>query len=494
MTRFLWRIGLLVSAALWLAAGCRESAVSPFDSSPAEGTRLYFADCEPFPWQGRYSENVTLVPDPQDACNSNIPFFYGYSAVWRSNSFRVAPGTISEGVHLVFHRNTEQAAVATSIDVAYGGIAVNIQRQLDLPIGEAVSVMDLLESGEISGSGDTAAVTLTMTLVSGAATLNVNIGSGSYVQVGVERTGLCEFVIDLGLAGGVGQPGSGVTFTYAHAAGNVQAALFEDFTRGAHVDGSTFFFGPKYGIAYLTAESDLCRDTAAFVAMAPAQGFRMDTLATVLRGNLLSDGDHVWFWEDQYLPDDSLARRNIRILHETELPLLSHPIYTRVDPVIVYYDGLSSRFWIIQRSGSAPDTAWGYTISGSLDTLVVAASIPTGFLFRQMWLNVTAQDRYTRTVMAIPFAGGASSLFGIYPTELSEGFGGAAGLGYPLALGQNEWSVNVFDDEGDWIARYPVRVSQNEDIYNVILLSTVGATVFVVDAGCCYYVRALKSQ
>lgn len=474
-------------------SGCRESSVTPFDLFPSGGTRLYIAECSPLTWQGRDREAVTLVPDPADACNSNIYFYAsGQTAVWQSNHFRVAAGSLTEGAHLVFHRDANQAGVVTVVAVNYVGLSVAFQRQLELPVGETVSSVDLFESGEITAGGDSGTVELSMAVLSGSATLNTYTNTGTYVQVGVERSSLCEFEIDLGLAQGIGQPGSGVNFFYRNATGEIVPSLFLDFTRGGHLDGTIFFFGPQYGIAYLAAESGGCRDTARFTASAPAQGYRVDTLETVYRGNLLSDGNHVWFWEDRFLSEDSLACRSLNILHTNEWPLIAHPIYGCDNPVVAYCDVSSARFWIVERSFLSPDTAWGYTLTGSRDTTIIAETIPDGFLYHSHWLNVTGTDRYTRTVSAAPFSGGAATLLGTYPADLTETFGGGAGIGYPGALGYEHWSVNVFDDDANWIARYPVQ-SGLLVLIGVTLLSADDAIVYVAHIGNQLQVRALKS-
>lgn len=487
---------LLLAIAVYLAAftaGCRESSVTPFDLFPGSGTRLYIAECEPFSWRGRDREAVTLVPDPADACNTNIVFYSsGLTAVWQSNQFRVAAGSLTEGAHLVFHRDANQASAVTTVAVNYVGLSAAFQRQLELPAGETISSRDLFESGEITAGGDSGVVELTIAVLSGSATLNTYSSTGTYVQVGVDRSALCEFEIDLGLSQGIGQPGSGVNFSYRNAGGEILPSLFLDFTRGAHVDGNVFFFGSQYGLAYLSAESNGCSDTARFTAAAPAQGYRVDTLETVNRGNLLSDGNHVWFWEDRLLPEDSLACRSVNILYTNEWPLLSHPIYPCQDPVVAYCDAISRRFWIVQRSEGAPDTAWGYALTGSRDTTIIAETIPDGFLYRGMWLNVTGIDRFSRSVSVTPFSGGTSAILGTYPADLTESFGGRVGIGYPGTLGYQWWSVNVFDDDANWIARYPIQSSEFETIGTVILLSADSVIVFATHSSNTYRVRALK--
>ncbi|MDD5087392.1 MAG: hypothetical protein PHI18_01160 [bacterium] len=484
-------VGVLLAMTI---LGCRDSSVTPFDPLPAGGTRLYIADCNPFIWQDPDREVVTLVPDPDDACNTLIDFYSGLTADWRSNTFRAPAGALLEGAHLVFHRDVNEASVVTVIAVSYSGLSTSFQRQLELPIGETISAVDLFETGEIVAGGDSGVVELSISILSGAATLNTFTTTGTYVQVGVERTSLCEFEIDLGLAGGIGQPGSGVVFSYRNAASEIHPSIFLDFTHGAQIDGSVLIFGPQYGLTYLAAESDGCSDTARFMAVAPAQGYRVDTLETVFRGNLLSDGNQVWFWEDRPLPDDSAACRAVNILYTNEWPLLSHPIYSCEDAVIAYCDAMSRHFWIILRSSSFPDTAWGYTLTGALDTTVIAQNIPDGFLYRGQWLNVISVDRYTRTVSATPFSNGTATTLGTYPAALTEAFGGGAGLGYPGTLDYEWWSVNVFDEDVNWIARYPIRGEESDLIGTVTLLTADSVIVYAANIFNVYYVRALHPQ
>lgn len=489
-----YRVVLLCLLGSTVLSGCKESKTSPISVIPANGTSLYVAECNPFEIGVHDRKTVTLVPDPTDACTTPIQFYTGYSATWTSNVFRPDAAEVTEGVHLVFNRNLQEAADTVVITVEYSGVTVDLSRQVILMPNDNPSIVDIFDNGIVSAPVDSQrSVALSIRFLRGSASLNVSINSGTYIQVSLERNRLCEFAINLGLSGGIGQPNQGVNFSYWESSGPVETEIFYDFTRGAYINGSVFVFGPQYGIAYLRAVSGECSDTALFIAAPSTQGYRVDTLTTPDRYNLLSDGNQVWYWGDEQLPEDSAACRKVWIRNAVEWEILSHPIYSCLTSAIVYYDQMRRRFWIVERSAALPDTAWGYTVSGVMDTTVIADAIPVGFLYRGSWIQNNASDDYLNIYQVRPFTGGEPLLFGEYPVELTEEFGGIAGLGYPEAFGFEWWSVNVFDMDGNWLARYPVKSSSGSaTVYSVSLLGADSLIIYEVTTSIEHQVRALK--
>lgn len=487
----------IFSLAFWVlalaATGCRESkAPGPQPLFPEGGTTLFFANCDPFAPDAYQRSEVTLVPDARDVCPAEIVFTAGLSATWHSNQFRTTTGTLTEGFRLRLERNPQQAATAGIFSVQFEGLAAAFSREYTLPVGELVSVMESAERAESTlppGTLRTIAVTISST--DAAFRLNISPGEGSFVSTEAERSMLCEFRVNLGLTGGIGAPLQAVNFGYENAGGEISTNLYHDFTGGASVEGTLFEFGPQYGVAYLTAESENCRDTAAFIAPAPAQGFRVDTLGNFATGDLLSDGQNVWLWEVRAAGQGGDACREVRIFHPNEVNLILRPVGHCSDPVTAYFDMSTSRFWIILRSSSGPDTAWAYRTNGEPDGIEAADDIPDGTLYDGRWLVQSYRDAYIRRFELTPFLGGAPTSLDDYPVEFTEQFNGRAGLAFPNTAGADDWTINIFDAAGHWVARYPIRVAGFPALQSISLLPSANRVVYAIRTATAFQVRVL---
>lgn len=487
------RIGIILLLAGLAGVGCHESkSPGPKPLFPEGGTTLFFADCDPFDSSPYDRSEVTLRPDARDVCPAEISFSPGQIARWQSNHFRVGTGTYTEGFRLMLERTPQNAATEATVAVDFVGIAATFTREFTIPAGEVFSTLETAETANSPHPADTLfAVSITIRAIDAAFRLNVNPGQGSFVKTEGERSELCEFRFNLGLGGGTGEPSQAVNFGYENVLGAIATAIVHDFTRGASVAGTLFEFGPQYGIVYVAAESGGCRDTAAFLAPPPSRGFRVDTLGNFTTGDLLSDGQNVWVWELRQASQGTDACREVRILHATGVPLIVHPLASCSEPVTTYFDMAANQFWIILRYASAQDTAWGYTLGGVLEQVEIADEIPAGMLYDGRWLFETYRNAYIRRFELLPFTGGAPMLLDDFPVELTEQFAGRAGLAFPNSIDSNDWMINIFDAAGNWTARYPVRVQENQFLQSISILSSGNRIVYSVGLNSVVQVRAL---
>ncbi len=474
----------LLLVLLVIFIGCeRDKSSGPESGLPISGTILYFADCNPSSNSGL----GTLTADGSFVCQSEILLF-GSEIVWRSNLFHDLSGEITEGYHLVFNRDAVQAQDSSYVTIHYQGVGTDITRSYVMPPGELISVREESEASTVDLPSDSA-VGVTIGITGYSVRLDADPGSGSYLAVGTERTTLCEFSIYQGTTGGEGDPNGIVNFSYLHAPSDVTSSLYLDYTGGATLASQVLTFGPRYGIVYVVAESGVCRDTAFFYAPAPAQGFRVDTLQWQSRA--LSDGQNLWPYIYDYAIDTLGACQRVRVYFPSGLIMFDRFITSCADLVEVTYDHTNRLIWLIQRSDVQPDTAWGYTTVGTLDTTVIAEGIPRGSLVRGRWIS-SAVDHYVRHLYATPFAGGTATFVTDVPEVLTQDSYGFVGIAPPGATSYNQWTVNVFDTLGNWIARYPVLDRGNGSAVFAGLISADSVIVYSAYLQSGAEIRALK--
>jgi hypothetical protein len=479
--------GLLVSLALVLSACQENKGMDNPEMFAPNATKLYFGDCDPFTLD---QESTDLVYDPADACSGNIDFPARYqdsTAQWYSNAFRVQPGTYYEGCHLVFARNMADAGEISVFDVTFDGLAVHFTQRVEMPVGQTRFTADLFRQGTVSLPTDSfVKVSIGIKNSSGRGALDPSVGTGSYVMTGADQGSICRFEIYLGLAQGLGHPNQGVNFEYLYANGEITDTLAWDFTGGAQIlDGPVLLFGPRFGVAYLTAESGGCSDSASFWSL-PAAMYEQQTLVTLPAiqwwSGFVSDGDSVWLWQIVANPGDTLTPYRVRVAHLDSSLFFSHPLHTPV-PFIdgLFYDETNDLIWVVQSSYVNQDSAWGYTTSGVLREVVSFPDIPTEGLYCGQWLHTTEINRYFRAVERYPLTGGAATSTNIYPIELTRRFSGGAGVGYPGFAAEDLWTVNMFDSLGNWIARQRVNVENaGETVYDVQVFSSDRRVVYAL--------------
>ena len=447
---------------LFILSGCdNEKSSGPAPILPETGTTLYFAECNPASNAGLGS----LSPDGTNICGSDVLLF-GNQYIWRSNVFYHVTGSITEGFHLVFERDIDAAEDTSFVSVTFDGIANHFTRTLVLPPGELISTREDAEAADAIISPDSGA-SVSIAIGASDVRMSTGIGGGSHLVIGVDRNMLCEFAIYQGFTGGEGEPNNSVNFSYLHTSDAITAGMYLDFTGGASFTEQLFTFGPHYGVAYLVAQSGQCRDTALFYAPPPAQGFRVDTLDGQFYA--LTDGQVFWPYTIDYGSDTAGSCQHVRIYFPSNLIMIDRLFASCIDPASVIYDQFNHLIWLIQRSVSLPDTAWGYDTNGILDTTVIATAIPDGDLVRGQWVTSTV-NAYVRQLYMTPFAGGTPTHTGDIPTILAADFSGRAGITPANATNLDEWTVNVFDSLGHWVARYPIR-SQTSDSTTVQALS-----------------------
>jgi hypothetical protein len=379
----------------------------------------------------------------------------------------------------------------------FHGLAADFTREIVLPAGAATVSQDATDIGTATAPVDSAKIIeMTLSCTVGAATLVVGAGTGSYVVTEQERSSLCEFQVDLGLSNGVSLDRTPINFSFINAPATVTDTVLYDFTGGASVQGTLFRFGPHYGLAYMIGRSGVCVDTVRFTAPPAADGYRSDLLGNFSFGNFLSDGHQVWLYEDAVNTVGGNIVRRFRVLYTTTVVLASQPIANQTDLVSAHYDRLHDLIWIIERSASAPDTAWGYRVSNrsdstTADTMVVAATIPGGQLMAGQWVQVTTDNAYVRQATITPFAGGLANPLGTYPAEITTQFAGGAGISLPGDAASDKWCINVFDQQSEWVARYPV---MNDGAGSVTLISADSVIVYSLYSGSLIQVRALIGQ
>lgn len=441
-------------------------------------TKLYFGDCDPFTAD---QEATDLVFDANDACTIPIEFYWYSAGSWYSNTFRVQPGTYYEGCHLAFTRDQADVGQAAVFRVTFTGLAVQFTGRVEIPVGQTIVVTDLFEQGTVTLPADSLVkIFIQINDSTGHGRLITNFGTGSYVMTGADQGTVCRFEINLGLAQGLGHPNQGVTFSYANAAYEVVPTLAWDFTGGASLlVGPVLLFGPKYGVAYLTAQSGGCCDTASFWAL-PGIIYDETTIATLsgyALDGFVSDGDSVWLWGVVSNTGDSLTPYQVRVSTLSDTMLFTHPLHTSSYITGLFYDHTNNLIWIVQ---GITDTAWGYTTTGVLDTLVSFNDIPGEGLYRGRWLRTTGTDRFYRETELLPLTGGSPVPMGTYPIELSRSFSGGAGVGYPGFANEDLWTINIFDSTGQWIARQPIHVEQNVTVYDVRAYSSDRSVVYAL--------------
>jgi hypothetical protein len=463
---------LLVQLSLFGIFGCRmnHKEIGPEPAFPDGGTRLYFADCDPFHWN---RETIDLTADPAAACDGNILFRPANNtrlAIWQSNRIRVQGGSLKEGCHLVFSRSSQQAAAEGILSVTYAGIGVNFCKRIALPVGELSKVFDFSEYGTTQFPMDSLVrvqiqiydSTLQLDTVSTAALSTVS-GTGSYVYVGCDPSTICDFYIYLGLANGVGAPNSAYNVAFLNSNGNVDYQIFFENMGGAEIVGNSFRFGPRYGLAYLAAESNGCRDTATFFAYPPPLSFQTDTLGDFpyWSRNFVSDASTVWFWELIEIRYDTVSACSLNVVYRTEWPFFSRRIYgCQPNFVSVYYDQIQSHFWVLQHGVS--DTLWGYTYEGHFDSTLIAYNVGN-ILYRQKWINIVSEDNYLLHTTVTSFAGGSPISIADVPRELASGFSGRAGITKPNNY-LGTWYINVFDDSAHWLAKFPILPEYDNEV------------------------------
>jgi hypothetical protein len=489
----------LAALAVLLSACWEDKGPGAPDLFPPNATKLYFGDCNPFtPDQ----ESTDLVFDASDACTGNIEFprFGGVSARWNSNAFRVQPGTYYEGCHLRVVRDMADAGGVEVLYVAFDGLAVSFLRRVEIPVRETSLIVDLFEEGTVTLPADTmAAISVQITDSIGGVALDPSYGVGSYVMTGADQATVCRFEIDLGLAQGLGHPNQGVNFAYLNAVSEIRDTLAWDFTGGARVlPGPVLLFGPRYGVAYLTAESGGCHDTASFWAP-PGTLLRDEMLERLTTldfspWGFVSDGNTVWWWDRVANGNDTLAPWMVRVLYLTQWPLIEHPVYHTTADISVLYDETRDLIWIVYPVTSGGDSAWGYTTSGVLDTAVALGNVPIETMYLGGWLYTTVVDVFFRRAELVPLTGGTPIPLGPYPIELTRQFAGGAGVGYPGVAGYGPYSINVFDSLGNWIARQPVTVNPDEYVLTVGILAAGHRVIYQVTSSQAYYFRALQPQ
>ncbi|HEY3294316.1 MAG TPA: hypothetical protein VGL38_02660 [bacterium] len=458
-----------VLCAILLATSCKQDdkAVGPEPVLP-DGTQLMFANCDPFSFRHQVGlqESVTLVSDPTLACDGSVEFVAGETASWTSAGFQIPAGTYREGFHLALNRTINGAEIPAVIQTSFRGLATQFTRVDTMPVGnsgEALNkVIEAAQTGTVGMLDSARTVTFTVTALSGRFTANLNRGvEGSFVKIGADPSTLCQFRVYL-------DSQHGIAFDTLHAfdlsfhstAGAVSDSIFLDFTHGAHMlTDSRIQLGDKYGVTYLAAASGGCRDTLSFWAIPPMQSYRRDNLGVFPAGNIISDGRDVFLYGVYAAPDSSPCGI-VRVVRDstTGHPIVSHPVYNCNDQISVEYDRVAHLVWVIEHS-TGPDTAWGYSIEGVLDSTVIADSFPIGRLFQQYWVvdQSSAQDPLRREIARYPFTGGSAVSTQAYPTELTEQFAGGAGLGFPgAAVNDSTWSVHVFNPDGHWISAFSV--------------------------------------
>ena len=144
------------------------------------------------------------------------------------------------------------------------------------------------------------------------------------------------------------------------------------------------------------------------------------------------------------------------------------------------YDQMNDLIWLIVRDYQRADTAWGYDGQGDLDSVVITTTIPSGVLVSGWWIT-SEEDGYLRYVYATPFAGGATEHVGDVPTALTTaGFFGRAGVTVPDEPFE-DWHINVFSAEGNWLARYPVRDRSGSggEVYSVTIMAADSVIIYL---------------
>jgi hypothetical protein len=482
-TTVLLLFGTLAALAVLLSACSADKGPGAPDLFASNATKLYFSDCDPFtPDQ----ESTDLVFDASDACTGNIefPFWFGsIGAEWKSNAFRVQPGTYYEGCHLRFVRNMTDAEEALVLHVAFNGLAVSFLRRIEIPVRETSLVVDLFEEGTVTlPAGTMAVISVQITDSSGSVALDPSYGVGSYVMTGADQATVCRFEIDLGLAHGLGYPNQGVNFAYVNAVSAITDTLAWDFTAGARLlPGPVLQFGPRFGVAYLTAESGGCLDSASFWSL-PGEVLEETTLASMdsFWYQFISDGDSVWLWQMVSNTGDSLTPYRVRITSRDGLLRFTHPVHGFHQIRGLFYDQTRDLIWILQTTYTGLDTAWGYTTTGVLDTFVSFSNIPQEGLYRGQWLQTTATGTFFRETELFPLNGGPAVSSNTYPIELTRQFSGGAGVGYPGFAAEDSWTINVFDSLGNWFARQRVNAPQGETIDDVRALSSDRRIVYAL--------------
>jgi hypothetical protein len=491
---------LFCLSVLLIVLGCRENKMTgPEPTIPTSSTKLLFSDCEPLNHPAGYADAVTLVADSRLACSGSVDFFSGDVATWHSDVFHTSPGTYSEGLRVVLQRPMSETQQTAVFRIVFYGVAASFSRDVTIGIGQTQLIQELSESGVLAAD-TTASISLTIQAIQGSATLVLGGTSNTYVFTEVSRSNLCELRIDQGLTGGVGLPNQGLSFSIANGGSGVWDSLAYDFTRGAVVTLTGIQFGPQFGPVYVMAGNEQCRDTAAFWALATSQHYRPDTLGYYRQGNILSDGSFVWFYDIYQPSHDSIPCAVFRVRWPNGLTLFNHPVYNCSGVLMsAEYDQQRRTIWIVADYASSPDTAWGYTTDGRFTEAIPAAQIPSGHIYHGRWVQQDGVDRINRNISVSPLAGGSTQVLGSYPTELTEGFSGAAGISRPGAGKLETYAINIFDAAGNWTDRYPVVVGDQDVLYSVSILTGDSVIVYTVTGEFASYglgqqVRALRPR
>ncbi len=435
-----------------LMLGCRDpKATGPEPLFPDNSMRLFFAGCDPLAYGPGLHDQITLVENSTASCNDAI-WLYGNLPTWQSNAVLAEPGVYTEGFHLVFEEDSPIRYDSHYVHVSFQGIAVSIDTAFLAPPGDPRPVYELAATATLLDTV-TAPRRLRLT-VSGGQKLLATSSMGSWVSSDVDRSRLCRLKFLQQPRDGIGRPGIGTPYTLAYADGAVSDSLILDFTGGARLSDAhnSLIMGPRFGVAYVAAAAGGCRDTAAFWTLPSVAAFNVDTLGTWLNppGRPLSDGTHVWFYDYENLPEGSATPSAMRVTDLTDVPFIWHPTFASENQITVHWDRKNRLIWIVDRSSTVADTAWGYSRQWHLDSTIVSPFIPNAAIYRGQWVYADEHDRLRREIRACALDGSGDHLLGVYPTELTEGFAGGAGLGYPGAGCYPYYSVNTFDEQGFW--------------------------------------------
>jgi hypothetical protein len=501
---------LPVFLVLMLASGCKreDKATGPEPILPQGGVRLMFADCDPFRFRVGLQDAITLTSDHNYACNGTVQFVPRQQATWISGAFQVSPGSYQEGYHLAFERDLSDAQASIAVlQITFQGIATQFTVTDTMPMGNSgESLRKVIEVGQTGTvvAGDTSrSVMITVSDLESVVRLNLaSDANGSYVQIGADPSAVCELKILYDSQQGITRelPHTFVLL-YNHAVGTVTDSVYLDFTHGAHVTETPshrLTMGDQFGVAYLASEASGCRDSAAFWAIPSMQAYREDTLGFFPMGNILSDGSSVWYYRTYTAPHDSTPCGvfNVSLNSINGTPVLAHPIYNCSATVTAAYDRVNRLIWVIEHT-TAGDSAWGYTRSGVLDSVVAADVIPGGFLYQGLWVQDNGSDLLRRSIAELPFTSSAPVIQRLYPAELTEQFGGNAGIGYPGAGRDTTFSINTFNDLGFWTGQFPIAVGDSDQILSVNTILADSVIVYAIQGnfmgvGLAQHVRVLS--
>jgi hypothetical protein len=473
------RILFLLLGLLFLL-GCHENKMAgPEPTIPENATRLFVTDCDPFNHPPGYIDSVTLVADTRLACSGQVDFRYGVTATWTSNLFSAAPASYVEGARIVLNRPMSESQNEAIFRLAFHGVSVTFEDSLTIGVGRTQLIAEVTRTGTLTRD-TTAAVSMTLTVLQGWATLELGGTGNSYVITEVSRNNLCELRIDQGLNGGVGRPNEGVTFTNANGTTAAWDSIYYDFTGGASLSGTALVFGPNYGPVYVIAGDGRCRDMASFWAPAAQQNYRVDTLGFYEAGNLVSDGTQVWHYDVYYPSHDSIPCGVFRVRWPSNIPLIEHPVYDCSTTMFAEFDQQNQKIWIVGRYAAQRDTAWAYSTTGHFLGYVTSDNMPYSHIYRGRWVTESSHNSIVSSMAVTLIGSDEAQPLGEYPTELTMDFAGAAGIGLPGSGRSDSTTINVFNARGAWVGAFPVLVGPNDVMSSIALLSADSIVVYSI--------------